>query len=96
MTNADRAAVDALARHLAWQDGGFYAHLSDREQATYRAKALDVVQVVGPIYQAPPVLGSPVHRLAVLALQSEDRDLREAGTVALNPFPRPMSKEHDR
>jgi hypothetical protein len=27
--------------------------LDPREQATYRARALDVVQVVGPIYQAP-------------------------------------------
>ena len=93
MTTADRAAVDALARHFAYEGGGFWEHLDPREQAVYRARALDVVQVVGPIYQAPPVLGSPVHRLAVLALQSEDRDLREAGTVALNPFPRPMSKE---
>ena len=51
MTNADRTAVDALARHFAHETGGFWDHLTPREQATYRAKALDVVQVVGPIYQ---------------------------------------------
>ena len=51
MTTADRTAADALARHFAYQDGGWWEHLSDREQATYRARALDVVQVVGPIYQ---------------------------------------------
>ena len=54
MTNADRAAVDALARHFAYEGGGFWEHLDPREQATYRARALDVVQVVGPIYQGPP------------------------------------------
>lgn len=53
MTNADRAAVAALARHFAHETGGFWDHLTPREQATYRAKALDVVQVVGPIYQQP-------------------------------------------
>lgn len=53
MTTADRAAVDALARHFAYEDGGFWEHLDPREQAVYRARALDVVQVVGPIYQAP-------------------------------------------
>jgi hypothetical protein len=53
MTTADRTAADALARHFAYQDGGWWDHLNDREQATYRARALDVVQVVGPIYQNP-------------------------------------------
>ena len=52
MTTADRTAADALARHFAYQDGGWWEHLNDREQATYRARALDVVQVVGPIYQS--------------------------------------------
>lgn len=51
MTTADRTAADALARHFAYQDGGWWEHLNDREQATYRARALDVMQVVGPIYQ---------------------------------------------
>ena len=51
MTPADRRATDALARHFAYEDGGIWDHLNDRQQATYRARALDVVQVVGPIYQ---------------------------------------------
>jgi hypothetical protein len=51
MTNADHRAVSALARHFAYEDGGIWDHLNDRQQATYRARALDVVQVVGPIYQ---------------------------------------------
>lgn len=50
MTTADRTAADALARHFAFADGGWWEHLNDREQAVYRARALDVVQVVGPIY----------------------------------------------
>ena len=83
MTNADRAAVDALARHFAWQDGGFYAHLSEREQATYRAKALDVVQVVGPIYQPVTAWVDPT-------------DPRAFSIPDTPRFPRPMSKENDR
>ena len=50
MTNADHKAVSALARHFAYEDGGIWDHLNDRQQATYRARALDVVQIVGPIY----------------------------------------------
>ncbi len=83
MTNADRAAVDALARHFAHETGGFWDHLTPREQATYRAKALDVVQVVGPIYQRPTVSDETLARLAPKMML--------AGT-----FPRPMSKENDR
>ena len=83
MTNADRTAVDALSRHFAHETGGFWEHLTPREQATYRAKALDVVQVVGPIYQ--PVFAPTERR-------------NPATTVRPNPatFPRPMSKENDR
>jgi len=50
MTPADKLAADALARHFAYESGGFWDHLDPREQAVYRARALDVVQVIGPIY----------------------------------------------
>jgi hypothetical protein len=93
MTDRDKLATDALARHFAYLDGTWWEHLNDRQQATYRAKALDVIGVVGPIYQAPPALYEPAHTLAVLALQSGDDELRAAGRKVLNPFPRPMSKE---
>ncbi len=96
MTSADKTAADALARHFAYEDGGIWEHLDPRQQATYRARALDVVSVVGPIYQRPPQLGEPVHKLAVLALQAGDPDLHVAATRVLSPFPRPMSKENDR
>ena len=64
MTTADRTAADALARHFAYADGGWWDHLNDREQATYRARALDVVQVVGPIYQTLAVSDVPVEQFA--------------------------------
>jgi len=51
MTPADKLAADALARHFAYESGGFWEHLDPREQAVYRARALDVVQVVSKIYQ---------------------------------------------
>ena len=83
MTTADRAAVDALARHFAYEGGGFWEHLDPREQAVYRARALDVVQVVGPIYQAPTTaLGK------IAAAEYPD--------TYTPAFPRPMSKETDR
>ena len=85
MTTADRAAVDALARHFAYEGGGFWEHLDPREQATYRARALDVVQVVGPIYQAPT---TALGKIAAAA-----HNVPDTYTPA---FPRPMSKENDR
>lgn len=51
MTDADHLAADALARHFACQGGEWWEHLDPRRQAVYRARALDVVQIVGPIYQ---------------------------------------------
>jgi hypothetical protein len=81
MSPADHKAVSALARHFAYDDGGIWDHLDPRQQATYRARALDVVQVVGPIYQ-PAVTVTP--------------HLAPPDAYMTATFPRPMSKEHDR
>ena len=51
MTTADKLATDALARHLAYLDGEWWETVPKDRQAVYRARALDYVQVVGPIYQ---------------------------------------------
>lgn len=82
MTPADKLAADALARHFAYESGGFWEHLDPREQAVYRARALDVVQVVSAIYQ-PRI--KPYPNVTV-----------GEGAYETATFPRPMSKENDR
>lgn len=102
MTTADRTAVDALARHFAYADGEWWEHLNDREQATYRARALDVVQVVGPIYQAPAAAMAADHdnKVAALAPIEERRTMADSArhifadhAKVLDSFPRPRSAD---
>lgn len=51
MTAADHQAVAALARHLAYIDGEWWDQCHPTKQGTYRARALDLVQCIAPIYQ---------------------------------------------
>jgi hypothetical protein len=51
MTDRDKLAADALARHLAYRRGDWWDHLDPRAQAVHRADALDYISIVGPIYQ---------------------------------------------
>ena len=53
MTDTDRKAVEALAHHFAYQDGEWWDLCPAVKQETYRARALDVVQVLSLIYQGP-------------------------------------------
>ena len=54
MTDRDKLAADALARHLAYRRGDWWDHLDPRAQAVHRADALDYISIVGPIYQTNP------------------------------------------
>ena len=71
MTSADKLATDALARHLAYLDGEWWETVPKDRQAVYRARALDYVQVVGPIYQQALDALSATVRAEVEAEQSD-------------------------
>ena len=80
MTAADKQAVDALARHFAYQDGEWWDQCPAVKQQTYTERALDVVQVLSLIYQ-PPTMADSARRIFA------------DHAKMLDSFPRPRSAD---